>query len=61
MCVLEQTPRTITVRMSNSRWNRLMELEHAYQVARSIVKAKKEVESAPAMSVEEALGFIDAL
>ena len=27
MCVLEKTPRSITVRLTNARWNRLMELE----------------------------------
>lgn len=61
MCVLEQTPRTITVRISNSRWSRLMELEHAYRIARSVVKAKKEVNSAPSMSIDEAMNFIDTL
>ena len=61
MCVLEKTPRTITVRLTNARWNRLMELETAYRVAMAVVKAKRECESAPSMSVAEAMDFIDSL
>ena len=61
MCVLERTPRSITVRMSNSRWNRLMELETAYQTAQAVARAKRECETAPSMSVSEALKFIDTL
>lgn len=41
MCVIERTNRNITVRMTNARWNRLMELEEAYQTARAVVRAKK--------------------
>ncbi len=61
MYVIEQTPRNITVRLSNSRWSRLMELENAYCMAKSIVRAKKECEKAPAMTKDEALKFIDSL
>ena len=61
MCVLERTPRSITVRLSNSRWNRLMELEMAYQTAQAVARAKRECETAPSMSVSEALNFIDSL
>ena len=61
MCVLEKNSRNITVRLTNARWNRLMELETAYRVAMAIAKAKRECETAPAMSVAEALDFIDSL
>ena len=61
MCVLERNSRNITVRLTNARWNRLMELETAYRVAMAIAKAKRECETAPAMSVAEALDFIDSL
>lgn len=61
MCVLEKTPRTITVRLTNARWNRLMELETAYRVAMAVAKAKRECESAPSMSVAAAMDFIDSL
>lgn len=44
--------------MAPRRWNRLMELEHAYRVATAVTRAKKECENAPSMTVEEALQFI---
>lgn len=61
MCVLEKTPKSITVRLTNARWKRLMELEAAYRMAMAVGKAKRECESAPAMSVAEAMDFIDSL
>ena len=61
MCVLEKTPRSITVRLTNARWKRLMELETAYRMAMAVAKAKRECEAAPAMSVSEAMDFIDTL
>ena len=60
MCVLERTPRSITVRLSNGRWNRLMELEIADQTAQAVVRAKRECQTAPSMSVSDALKFIDS-
>ena len=54
MCVIEKTSRSITVRLTNARWNRLMELESAYRVAVAVAKAKRECEEAPSMSVDEA-------
>lgn len=61
MCVLEKTPRSITVRLSNTRWNRLMELEVAYRMALAVAKAKRECESAPSLSLSEAMNFVDTL
>ncbi|MBO5380975.1 MAG: hypothetical protein J6A40_02640 [Bacteroides sp.] len=61
MCIIERNTRNITVRMSNARWNRLMELENAYHIAKSVVRAKRECEKAKAMSKEEAMNFIDSL
>lgn len=61
MCVIEKTSRNITVRLTNARWNRLMELESAYRVAIAVAKAKRECEVAPSMSVAEAFTFIDSL
>ena len=61
MCVLEKTTRSITVRLSPRRWSRLMEMEKAYRIAESVVKAKKECETSPAMTVNEALRFIQQL
>ena len=61
MCVIERTNRNITVRMTNARWNRLMELEKAYRTACAVVRAKRECEEEPSMSVSEALSFVDSL
>ena len=61
MCVIERTNRSITVRMTRARWNRLMELEEAYRVARAVVRAKRECEKSSSMSVDEALSLIDNL
>ena len=61
MCVLEQNTRSITVRMAPRRWNRLMELEKAYRMASAVVRAKRECETAPSMSVSEAMQFIEQL
>jgi len=61
MCIIERNTRNITVRMTNARWNRLMELENAYRVAKSVVRAKKECEKAKSMTKEEAMKFIDSL
>ena len=61
MCVLEKTPRSVTVRLSNTRWNRLMELEASYRMALAVAKAKRECESAPSLSLSEAMNFIDTL
>ena len=59
MCVLERNTRSITVRMSPRRWNRFIELEQAYRVANAVVRAKRECEYAPSMSVNEAMQFIN--
>ena len=61
MCILEQNNRNITVRISNTRWNRLMELENAYRIAKSIHRAKKECERAQPMTLDEARKYIDSL
>jgi len=61
MCVIERTNRNITVRLTNARWNRLMELEEAYRMARTVLRAKQECENATSMSVAEAIDFVDNL
>ena len=55
MCVVEKSPRSITVRMSHRRWNRMLELEQAYRLARTIKRSMQQVETTPSVSVEEAL------
>ena len=61
MCVIERNNRNITVRITNARWNRLMELENAYRTAKAVVKAKYECENSPSMTVNEAIDFIKTL
>jgi hypothetical protein len=61
MCVLERNTRSVTVRLSARRWDRLVELEQAYRVANAVRRAKRECEKAPSMSVEDAKNFINQL
>ena len=61
MCVLEQTATTTTVRLSNRRGARLQELDKAYRLAQTIKRSMKQVESAPSMSVDEAIETLRAL
>lgn len=61
MCVIEQTKTTTTVRMSNRRWNRLMNLDKAYRLAQTIVHSLQQIEDAPALSKDEAIATLRAL
>lgn len=61
MCIIEKNARNITVRMSNTRWKRLMELEKAYRLAKSVTHAKQECEKTPGMSITKAMNLIDNL
>lgn len=61
MCVLEQTATMTTVRLSNRRWARLMELDKVYRLAQKIKRSMQQVEYAPAMSAEEAIAALRAL
>ena len=53
--ILERTSRSVTVRISTRRWNKLQELERAYKLARIIKRSMKQVETEPAMNVEETI------
>lgn len=59
--IIERTPRTVTVRMSTRRWNRLQQMEQAYKLAQTIKRGMKQAETEPAMTVNEAMDFIDKL
>lgn len=61
MCVLEQTPTMTTVRLSNRKWARLLELDKTYRLARIINRSMQQVENAPAMSADEAMAALRAL
>ena len=59
--VVDITPRTVTVSMSSRRWNKLLELEQTYKLARIIKRSMKQVESEPSMSPEETIEVLRAL
>ncbi len=59
--IIERTPRRITVSMSVRRWNRMLQLEEAYKLARIIKRSMKQVESEPSMTQEEAVAVLRAL
>ena len=41
--------------MSHRRWNRMLELEQAYRLARTIKHSMQQMETTPSVSVEDAL------
>jgi hypothetical protein len=59
--IVDRTPRTVTVRMSTRRWNRMLELEQTYKLARIIKRSMKQVEEEPSMTPEEAVEALRAL
>ena len=59
--IVERTSRTVTVRMSTRRWNRMLELEQTYKLARIIKRSMKQVEEEPSMTPEEAVEALRAL
>jgi len=59
--IIERTPRTVTVRMSTRRWNRIQKLEQAYKLARIIKRSMEQVENEPSMTPEEAIEALRAL
>lgn len=59
--IIERTPRTVTVRMSTRRWDRLQQMEKAYKLARTIERSMKQVEKEPSMTPEEAIEALRAL
>ena len=61
MCVLEQTATMTTVRLSNRRWAHLLELDKTYRLAQTIKRSMQQVESAPRMSVDDAIATLRAL
>ena len=58
--IIERTPSRITVSMSLRRWNRMLQLEETYKLAR-IKRSMKQVESEPSMTPEEAVAALRAL
>ena len=59
--VIERTPNRVTVNMSIRRWNRLLQLEETYKLARIIKRSMKQVESEPSLTSKEAIEALRAL
>ena len=59
--ILERTPRSITVRMSTRRWNKMLELERTYKLASIIKRSMVQVETEPSMTPDEAINTLRAL
>jgi hypothetical protein len=47
--------------MSVRRWNRMLQLEEAYKLARIIKRSMKQVDSEPSMTPDEAVVALRAL
>ena len=56
--IIDRTPGRVTVSMSTRRWNRMLQLEEAYKLARIIKRSMKQVEAEPSMTPEEAIGML---
>ena len=59
--IINRTPGRVTVSLSTRRWNRMLQLEEAYKLARTIKRSMKQVESESAMTPEEAIEQLRAL
>ena len=59
--IIERTPGRVTISMSTRRWNRIQKLEQAYKLARIIKRSMKQSETAPAMTVEQAMKHLEEL
>ena len=59
--IIERTPRRVTVSMSTRRWNRIQKLEQAFKLAHTIKRSMQQAETAPAMTVEQAMKHLEEL
>ncbi len=59
--IVESTLKRITVSMSTRRWNRMLQLEETYKLARIIKRSMKQVETEPSMTPDEAVAALRAL
>ena len=59
--VLARDSRSVTVRMSNSRWKRYQQLEESYVVAQHVLNGLAEMGSLKPMTIEEAEAELDML
>ena len=59
--IIDRTPGRVTVSMSTRRWNRIQKLEQAYKLAHAIKHSMKQAETAPALTVEQAIKHLEEL
>lgn len=59
--IIEKTPQRVTVSLSARRWNRMLQLEEAYKLARIIKRSMKQVESEPSMTPSEVIKQLRSL
>ena len=59
--IIERTPGRITVSMSTRRWNRMLQLEQTYKLARIIKRSMEQVENEPSMTPQEAIKHLEEL
>ena len=59
--IVARDSRSVTVKMSNSRWKRYQELEESYVVASHILKSTAEAATLKPMTIEEAEAELDLL
>ena len=59
--IISRAPGRVTVSLSNRRWNRMLQLEETYKLARIIKRSMKQVETEPSMTPEETIKQLRAL
>lgn len=59
--IVTKSSRSVTVRMSRSRWKRYQQLEESYIVASHVLKGMEEAKSLKPMTIEEAEAELDLL
>ena len=59
--IVSRDNRSVTVRMSNSRWKRYQQLEESYVVASHVLNGLTEMKSVKPMTSEEAEAELDLL
>ena len=59
--IVSRDSRSVTVRMSNSRWKRYQQLEESYVVASHVLNGLTEMKSLKPMTIEEAEAELDLL
>ena len=59
--IVTKSSRSVTVKMSRSRWKRYQQLEESYIVASHVLKGMEEAKSLKPMTIEEAEAELDLL